>query len=144
MATAKTSTAKTSTATTRRTPAKAAGPPPTPPPPAPAGPPTTRTPRARRAAPPASVLGEDGTFTVTLDDLTFTVDATPAANLRLMRKIKHNDYEAVMDFVEAVFGDDLDAVEEHFDLVEAQDYVELFRRACEAAKEAGEEDAPNS
>lgn len=142
MATAKTSTAKTSTATTRRTPAKAA---------TASGNPARRTaarpqdrkPKATPAA-PASVLGEDGTFTVTLDGMTFTVDATPAANLRLMRKIKRNDLEAVMDFVELAFGDDLDAVEEHFDLVEAQDYVELFRRACEAAKEAGEEDAPNS
>lgn len=144
MATAKTSTAKTSTATTRRTPAKAATASGNPARRAAARAPQDRKPKATPAAPPASVLGEDGTFTVTLDDLTFTVDATPAANLRLMRKIKRNDFEAVMDFVEAVFGDDLDAVEEHFDLVEARDYVELFRRACEAAKEAGEEDAPNS
>ena len=136
-------TAKTSTATTRRTPAKAATASGNPARRAAARAPQDRKPKAT-AAPPASVLGEDGTFTVTLDGLTFTVDATPAANLRLMRKIKHNDLEAVMDFVELVFGDDLDAVEEHFDLVEAQDYVELFRRACEAAKEAGEEDAPNS
>lgn len=133
-------TAKTPTATTRRTPAKAATASGNPARRAAARAPQDRKPKAT----PASVLGEDGTFTVTLDDLTFTVDATPAANLRLMRKIKRNDLEAVMDFVEAVFGDDLDAVEEHFDLVEAQDYVELFRRACEAAKEAGEEDAPNS
>ena len=143
MATAKTSTAKTSTATTCRTPAKAATASGNPARRTAARPPQDRKPKATPAA-PASVLGEDGTFTVTLDGMTFTVDATPAANLRLMRKIKRNDLEAVMDFVELAFGDDLDAVEEHFDLVEAQDYVELFRRACEAAKEAGEEDAPNS
>ncbi len=143
MATAKTSTAKTST-TTRRTPAKAATASGNPARRAAARAPQDRKPKATPAAPPASVLGEDGTFTVTLDGLTFTVDATPAANLRLMRKIKRNDLEAVMDFVEAAFGDDLDAIEEHFDLTDAQEYVELFRRACEAAKEAGEEDAPNS
>lgn len=76
----------------------------------------------------------EGTISAVLDGHPVRVDATPAANMRLMRRIKKGDPEALLEFIERAFGDDqLDQLEEWFGLEAVTDYMELFARACEAA-----------
>ena len=98
---------------------------------APSRPTSAKAPQDRKPKAAASV--KDGIVTATLDGLTFKVDARPAANLRLMRRIRANDMEAVLEFVERAFPEDVETIEEHFDLQGVDDYLNLFRRACEAA-----------
>ena len=87
---------------------------------------------ATRDHKPKATAVADSVQTVTLDGITFSLDFAPASNIRLMRRVRRDDMDAVMEWIEAVFGDDLDRLEEAFDLNDIMDYMRLFQRAAEA------------
>ena len=76
----------------------------------------------------AEPKGGSNIFTVELDGVTITVDMTPARNLRLIRRIKHDDVEALLEFVEGTFGDQLPDLEAAFGLSDIEDYNTFMER----------------
>lgn len=75
---------------------------------------------------------ESGTiFTVELDGHQITANFSAFTNVRLMRKVRKDDFDAILDLFEQAFPD-LDTVEEQFDLVDITDYLAFITRVQEA------------
>ncbi len=102
-----------------------------------------QTPRKRPSASakpkpkPAAVARAQGEETmrrtIELDGVTIDLDLTPARNVRLMRRLKRDDMEALLEFFDGVFGaDQLDMLEDRFGLVDVEDYNEFLQRAMGA------------
>lgn len=70
---------------------------------------------------------------VELDGYEIVADFAAYRNLRLMRRMKKGDISAVIDMVEDIFGDQTDAIEEHFDLTTDEDWSAFLVRIAEAA-----------
>lgn len=70
-------------------------------------------------------------FTVELDGHLVTADLAAFSNVRLMRKVRRDDFDAILDLFEQAFPD-LDTVEEQFDLVDITDYLAFITRVQEA------------
>ena len=89
--------------------------------------------RKPKAKPVEVETADDGKITVELDGMTIVADLTVVTNVRLLRKMKRNDMEALIAFYEAMFGpEQLDAIEEQFSLVDMVDYEGFTKRFMEA------------
>ena len=86
---------------------------------------TTNKKRTKAKAPnkAAQIIHE-----VVVDGTEITVDLSPLRNLRLMRRLKNDDFAALIELFEGMFGDQLDALEEQFDLVTVDDYNDFNAR----------------
>ncbi|MFT3877137.1 MAG: hypothetical protein QM708_12050 [Propioniciclava sp.] len=80
------------------------------------------------------------TIDVELDGNTITVDLAPVRNVRLMRRLKNEDVGALVEFFEGTFGEQLDELEERYNLVDIDEYQALLSRVMEKVAAAN----PNS
>ncbi|MDO5533232.1 MAG: hypothetical protein Q4F65_01085 [Propionibacteriaceae bacterium] len=93
---------------------------------------TTPKPTAGQARPKATA-GDSMRRTIELDGVTIELDLAPARNVRLMRRLKREDMEALLEFFDGVFGaDQLDMLEDRFNLVDVEDYNAFLQRAMGA------------
>lgn len=88
--------------------------------------PQDRKPKAKETKEPSGVV------TAELDGMEVTADFSHIRNVRLLRRMRRGDMTATIEFMEKVFGDQTDEVEEHFKLETDEDWGEFFQRVAEA------------
>lgn len=93
----------------------------------------TPTPRPDTAPEPQDHKkpAESTIFTVEFDGHEVTANFSAFTNVRLMRKVRKDDFDAILDLFEQAFPD-LDTIEEQFDLVDIADYLTFITRVQEA------------
>lgn len=98
---------------------------------------TRRTPAPRPATAPApqdhqpkADAEESTVVTVELDGHEIRADMAAFANMRLMRKVRKEDIDALIELFESVFPD-LDQIEQDFNLTTYGEYAEFMQRVQE-------------
>ena len=99
---------------------------------------TRRTPAPRPASAPApqdhqskaDAEEESTVVTVELDGREIRADMAAFANMRLMRKVRKEDIDALIELFESVFPD-LDQIEQDFNLTTYGEYAEFMQRVQE-------------
>ena len=91
--------------------------------------------RTVHTAPGADMAVSDrvGVTEVVLDDVEIQLDLSVLRDLRIMRRIRNDDQDAILDFYERLFPDQLDELEDVFELSDVDDYNQLLKRCMESA-----------
>lgn len=74
-----------------------------------------------------------GVLEVVVDEVEISLDLSVLRDIRIMRKIRNDDQDAIIDFYERLFPDQLDELEERFDLSDIEDYNQLLKQCMDVA-----------